>query len=77
MGRKIKFAAFQAALSAPGVFGGDVSISTKIHKNSGIKMILEPGLLHCTDGVEEVLVPLTNVKCMMVDVEAEANDKKK
>lgn len=77
MARKIKFASFQSALSAPGVFGGDTSLSTDVQKNKRIKMTLEPGVLHCTDGTEEVLVPLTNIKCMMVDVSGEENDKKK
>lgn len=58
--RKVTFAAFTEALTAPGAFGGELFLSDK--KQVGIEMWEGAGKLHIDYKGMEVIVPWANVK---------------
>jgi len=64
MKRKIEYASFAEAVIAPGILGADKTLD--IHSKPGIEMELEPGLLLVTYKEREVLIPLANVKSLVV-----------
>lgn len=66
MKRKIRYASLQSAINAPGVFGGEITLDTR-NKHKDAEMYLEPGILIAVHKGEEVIIPLTNVKCAVVD----------
>lgn len=65
--RKVRFACFQSAITAPGVFGGESALSPE--KFRGIEMFLEGGMLTVFYKGSEVVIPTMNVKSMIMEKE--------
>lgn len=65
--RKITYASFQSAVTAPGAFGGLSSLSTE--KQSGIEMYLDQGVLMVHYKTHDIGIPLTNIKALVFERE--------
>lgn len=62
---EVNFAFFQSAISAPGIFPGEITLS-KV-KHSGIKMHLEPGMLIVFYKGQKIGIPTMNIKSLVFE----------